>query len=131
MSTPFDLDALRLGSAAAVSARRPARLPRHGVHERFLCGPIPWSWLAAAMALPGHALHVGLVLWHHGFLAGGAAEVAHSATAMERWGVSRYAARRGLAALERAGLVYVDRHTGRKAIVTILSTGKVGERREP
>ena len=32
----------------------------------------------------------------------------------------RYAAMRGLAELERAGLVSVDRHSGRKARVTIL-----------
>lgn len=121
MSTSLDLDALRLGGAAVPArAARPARLPRHGLHERFLCGPIPWNWLATAMALPGHALHVGLALWHQAFLSGGGAAVAHSATAMQKWGVSRYAARRGLAALEQARLVSVDRHTGRKAIVTIL-----------
>ena len=72
------------------------------------------------MELPGHALHVGVVLWHKAFLSDFNAEVSHSATAMEKWGVSRYAAMRGLAELERAGLVAVDRHSGRKARVTIL-----------
>src|SRR5215471_93137 len=30
---------------------------------RFLKGPIPWSWIAAAVALPSRALLVGLCLW--------------------------------------------------------------------
>jgi hypothetical protein len=30
---------------------------------RFLKGPIPWSWIAAAAALPSRALLVGLCLW--------------------------------------------------------------------
>jgi hypothetical protein len=121
MSTSFDLDAVRLrATIRTVRAERHARLPRHGHRERFLRGPIPWNWLAVAMGLPGHALHVGVALWHQAYLAGGGADVAHSATAMQKWGVSRYAARRGLAALEEARLVAVDRHTGRKAIVTIL-----------
>jgi DNA-binding FadR family transcriptional regulator len=51
---------------------------------------------------------------------------------MQKWGVSRYSARRGLVALERAGLVAVDRHTGRKAVVTILpvATAQVSGARE-
>src|SRR5262245_5201443 len=30
---------------------------------RFLKGPIPWSWIARAAALPGQALLVGLCIW--------------------------------------------------------------------
>ena len=30
---------------------------------RFLKGPIPWPWIAAAAALPGQALLVGLCIW--------------------------------------------------------------------
>src|SRR5437588_1131274 len=30
---------------------------------RFLKGPVPWSWIVAASALPGKALIVGLSLW--------------------------------------------------------------------
>jgi hypothetical protein len=117
----FDLETLRLGKPAAPRYQRGAsRLPHHAPRERFLRGPIPWDWLQVAMGLPGHALHVGLALWHQAFLCGGGAVVSHSATAMEKWGVSRYAAMRGLAELERAGLVSVDRHSGRKARVTIL-----------
>lgn len=31
--------------------------------RRFLKGPIPWSWIAAAAILPSRALLVGLCLW--------------------------------------------------------------------
>jgi hypothetical protein len=30
---------------------------------RFLKGPIPWSWITTAAALPGQALLVGLCVW--------------------------------------------------------------------
>ena len=121
MAAGFDLETLRLGKPAAPRPSRGAnRLPHHAPRERFLRGPIPRNRLQVAMGLPGHALHVGLALWHQAFLCGGGAVVSHSATSMQKWGVSRYSARRGLAALERAGLVAVDRHTGRKAVVTIL-----------
>ncbi|HTB77318.1 MAG TPA: hypothetical protein VK762_28935 [Polyangiaceae bacterium] len=96
---------------------RAGRLPRHSAGERFLRGPIPWTWLLRAMSLPGRALHVGLHVWQ---LAGmrGSAVVALS---LSRLGVERTSASRGLAALERAGLVQVARGRGRKPIVTILA----------
>jgi hypothetical protein len=40
--------------------------------------------------------------------------------ARERFNLSPDAARRGLSALELAGLVSVERHPGRRALVTIL-----------
>lgn len=48
-------------------------------------------------------------------------KVSISMTGMARMGVSRWAASRGLEALERAGLVSVVKHAGRKPIVTILA----------
>ena len=42
----------------------------------------------------------------------------------QRFGLSPDAGRRGLAALERAGLVAVDRHPGRCPVVTILESEK-------
>src|SRR3954467_10314510 len=37
--------------------------PRRVRTDRFLKGPISWSWLESAMALPGKALAIGLMLW--------------------------------------------------------------------
>jgi hypothetical protein len=102
-------------------------LPRHKPGERFLKGPIPWSWLGRAGQLPGSALHVAIVIWH---LAGlhGARTVALSNVPLDDLGVDRHAKRRGLAALEGAGLVVVERHAGRNPLVTLLDTpGAIGD----
>jgi hypothetical protein len=120
VSAPFDLEALRVRAlTAAPSTKAPP--PRHGPGEMFLKGPIPWSWMTAALSLSGKALHVGLVLW---FLAGmkKSAEVSLSLKSLERYGLSRWAAARGLQSLEDQGLILVDRGRGRKAKVTLVST---------
>src|SRR5262245_51625875 len=88
--------------------------------RHFLKGPIPWWWLERAMRLPGRATHVGLVVW----LCSGmrrAATIRLSITPMfSALGISRYAAYRGLNALERAQLVHVRRHGGHPPIVTLV-----------
>ena len=85
----------------------------------FLKGPISWAWLSAAARLPGRALHVAL--WIR-FWSGvkRSNQVAISISGLSVMGVSRYAAYRGLAALEGAGLVAVRRHRGRKPRVTVI-----------
>ena len=92
----------------------------HGPRQKFLKGPIPWLWLQRAARLPGKALHVAIELWHlSGLLKSD--EVRPSLSKLGGLGVSRTAAARGLAALESAGLVSVERGRGRKALVTIES----------
>lgn len=73
------------------------------------------------MSLPGKALHVAVRLWFGAGL-GSTRTLAVSMTSLQEAGVSRFAAARGLHALERAGLVSVERHVGRKPIVTLLGT---------
>ena len=111
--------------ALPTSGKRPAantNPPRHRAGEKFLKGPIPWNWLAAAARQPGKALHVAIVLW---FFAGvkKTGTVALSGAALRGFGVNRHAGYRGLAVLERAGLVSVARHPGRMPVVTILGAG--------
>lgn len=120
MSTPFDLEALRV-QVVPTTPPTAAHPPRHNPGELFLKGPIPWNWMSRALALSGKALHVGLVLW---FLAGlkKSAEVSLSLKSLERYGLSRWAAARGLQSLEEQGLVLVNRGRGRKAKVILLST---------
>jgi DNA-binding transcriptional ArsR family regulator len=89
--------------------------------ELFFKGPVPWSWLESAGALPGKALHVAIRLWYEAGLAG-SSEVEFSMTSMARMGASRWAASRGLTALEGAGLVSAVRRAGRRPVVTILPT---------
>jgi hypothetical protein len=93
--------------------------PRHRPGERFLKGPIPLNWLGAAASLPGKALHVAIELW---FWAGvkNSRTVAISLSHLRATRIHRSSASRGLQALERAGLVAVVRHSGRKPIVTLL-----------
>ena len=115
---PFDPERLKLPPGAVGNAKPSNRLPRHKAGEKFLRGPIPWPWLETAGRLPGKTLHVAMVLW---LLAG----IARRRTV--RWapaiaatlGIGRHAAYRGLAALEAAGLITVDRRNGRCPVVTV------------
>ena len=72
-----------------------------------------------AARCPGRALHVALAIWH---LVGvkKSVEVALSPARLRELGVDRHAGRRGLAALERAGMVAVVRRAGRAPWVTLL-----------
>jgi hypothetical protein len=94
--------------------------PRPGPGEKFLKGPIPWPWLSKGANLKGQTLHVGLALW---FLAGikRSQSVALSNSVLQDLGVSRFSCYRALHALEGAGLISVERHTGRNPVVTILA----------
>jgi hypothetical protein len=120
MSMEFYPDCLRLQLPTKNTPVRPAiRPPRHRQGANFLKGPIPLSWLTVAAKQSGKALHVSMALW---FLAGITRNrtVPLSAKVTSQFGVNRYAAYRGLKALEHAGLVSAVRHPGRLPIVTIL-----------
>lgn len=113
-------------NADNVPVKRLAYNPNTGKHElrapteKFIRGPIPLEWIARANALPGKAGAVGLALW---FLVG----VQKSRTVKLTGEVERIAAcgRKALypalAALEKAGLVTVERKPGARAVVTILT----------
>ena len=118
---PLDLDqfrAIREDKARSAKRQRP---PRHRVGEWFLKGPIPGAWLTRAAGLSFRALRVGLALW---YLAGVRTSrvVRPTRDTWQRFGLSSDAGRRGLAALEGAGLVAVDRRPGRCSEVTIRET---------
>ena len=90
------------------------------VQAEFIKGPIPLAWLSAAAELPGKAaLAIGLALW---FERGRrkSDEVLLTAAICERFGLDRKGKYRGLAALEEAGLVAVERRPNRNPVVTIL-----------
>jgi hypothetical protein len=115
----MDLDqfrARREGKTAAAKRQRPAR---HRAAGWFLKGPIPGVWLARAAGLSFCALRAGLALW---YLAGmkRSRVVKPTGETWGRFGLSPDTGRRGLAALERAGLVAADRRPGCCPLVTIL-----------
>jgi hypothetical protein len=91
------------------------------IKRQFVKGPIPLPWLCTASRLPGRTLHVGMVLW---YLAGvcSSKDVKLTTKKLKPWGISHDQKTRGLAALERAGLVKVKRGTGRNPRVLILES---------
>lgn len=114
---PFDLSR---GGEESVVTTGPNRdsIPRHRVGEKFLKGPIPWTWIEAAAELPGQSLTVGIAIW---FEAGcsNRASVPMTLSRIARLTNSRDSARRGLKKLEERGLVSVVRSPGRAARVTL------------
>jgi hypothetical protein len=116
--TVVSIEALRASTASPVPRERPgSRGARR--YSRFLKGPVQLAWLERAMALEGKALAVGIFLW---YLAGleRAKCVRLNLSRFDLQGVSRFAASRGLRALERAGLVECVRGRGRVPAVTIV-----------
>jgi hypothetical protein len=112
-------DPKKLAYRREVNGLPKAKPPRPGSGEKFLKGPIPWSWITKAASLGGHALHVAVAIW---FLAGikKNGRIALSNSVLEDLRVSRFSGYRALHALESAGLISVGRHTGRNPVVTIL-----------
>ena len=106
-------------SIANPNTKANTKPPRHKPGEKFLKGPIPWTWVVRAAHQPGKALHVAIVLW---FLVGvkKTRTVALSGSVLRGLGVNRYSGYRGLVALEQAGLVSAERHPGRNPVVTLL-----------
>jgi DNA-binding transcriptional ArsR family regulator len=88
--------------------------------KQFLKGPVPWAWIVRASQLPGKALVIGLCLWR---LKGttGKSSIPLSNSELRPFGIDRAAKSRGLAALEKAGLITVNRKQGRWPIVTLLA----------
>ena len=118
MTQQPDLERLRLPTLALRPSGRRNRAQRPTrAHELFLKGPVPW--LSAAARLPGRALHVAVGIR---LLVGmkKTNRIALSVSWLAELGLSRHAVFRGLKALEGRGLVSVDRHLGRKPMVTVI-----------
>lgn len=122
----IDIGKLALTSDFKPECSKNKSLPRHKPGEKFLKGPIPWGWLTVAGNLPGKAIHVSTAIW---FIAGmkNNPTVVLSFKILNDLGVKRNAAYRGLAALEKSGLVSVVRRRGRCPRVTINDFQKGGE----
>ena len=114
-------------------ATAPGRAPRTAVANTLCNGPkhlrypIPIDWLAAAARLPGRSLHVGVALWVAYGVVNSRVVPLPNVSGL-RFGLDRNAKYRGLAWLEQAGLVTVQRKLGRAPMVTILDGGGGHER---
>lgn len=101
----------------------PHRPPRHRVGEKFLKGPIPWTWLQGAAALPGRSLHIGVLLWQR--VGCEKRRTIHfNQSEGRQFGLTVSSTRFGLRQLERAGLITIERPSGRRLVVTIQDTAK-------
>ena len=88
----------------------------------FIRGPIPLRWLGKAAALPGKTLNVALALWWlHGMSNGEPFKL--TGAALKHLNIERNAASAGLARLERAGLIAVQRRPGQRPTVSIVACG--------
>jgi hypothetical protein len=88
----------------------------------FLRGPVPLGWLAAAHAAGGSALAVGVALWFQRGVRGDVSPVKVTSAVRRRLELSQDQSRRGLAALESAGLARVVKGgRGRCAVVEIVA----------
>ena len=93
--------------------------PHRRTHH-YLKGPIPWWWLAEAIALPGRALPVALVIWLWSGMRRSTSIRLSTRHIFSTVGISRFAVYRALDQLAQAGLIAVERHRGRPPLVTIL-----------
>ena len=121
----MDLGAFLAGSAAELPPpprRKPWRR-KPGATRPFLKGPIPLDWLAAAHAAGGSALATGLALWFQRGVRGDPGPVKVTSAVRRRLRLSQDGARRGLSALESAGLARVVKGgRGRCPVVEIVTT---------
>jgi hypothetical protein len=114
---PFDLEWLKLSTPPVPLS--PHRLPRHKSGEKFVKGPVPWSWIEAAGRLRGQALLVGMLLWREaGCVKSRTVRLSQSRAA--GLGMHRDTAKRALRSLQEAGLVSLYRRPGRALDVTLL-----------
>lgn len=94
-------------------------LPTNFRGKKFLKGPISWDWICRAARLRGRSLHVAMGIWHLAGITRGRT-MKLSQKVLRELGLNRNAAYRGLAELEKDGLVRVRRRTGQNSEVTII-----------
>jgi len=83
-----------------------------------------WLYQASIAAGLGSGFKIAIALWYLAGLNRGAATVKLKGSVLRRFGVNRHAGYRGLAALESAGLVEVERRPGQTPLVTLVSNQK-------
>ena len=99
--------------------KRDSPIPRHNVGEKFVCGPVPFSWLQVALAVGGKSGSLAWAIW---WLVGikKANPVRLTAKVLSDFSISTRTTRRLLGDFEQAGLVQVERCRGRGPTVTVL-----------
>jgi len=119
MDVHFKLGKFRTSNSHLAGIERVLKKNKASQSTWFLKGPIPGDWLQAASGLGGHALHVGLALWHLVGLTR-KKEVKLTHRILERFKTLPDSGSRGLKMLEKEGLVSVVRKLGSCHLVTII-----------
>ena len=117
----WDPNSLRLDQTRVVRLNgRPGRGRQVSpIRDKFIAGPIDVSWVCRAGRLGVKALLVGLALWHLRGLRRSNSFIV-SNLMMREWGVQPDAKARALRALERSGLIRVERRGKRSPQVTLV-----------
>jgi hypothetical protein len=88
--------------------------------DKFLKGPVPLVWLSAAHRLGHASFTVGIECWHLAGLNRSRAFRLNLSRLRVAPAMARSSARRGLARLEKAGLVTVARPAGQRVVVALI-----------
>jgi DNA-binding transcriptional ArsR family regulator len=123
----WDPSCLRLDEAGVAGLKPRACRGRRAspIRDKFIAGPVDVSWVCQASQLGVKALLVGLVLWHvkglrrnHSFI--------FSNLMVGEWGISPDAKSRALRALEKVGLITIERRGKRSPRVTLVMDRRGG-----
>ena len=120
-SLRLDQDGVRRSQGGTRKGRRAS-----AIRGKFIAGPIDVSWVVQAKRLGATALLVGLALWHLKKLRQSDTFTV-SNLMLQEWGVQPDAKSRALRALERAGLIRVERRGKRSPLVALIVRDVVRE----
>ena len=120
-NSTWDPSGLRLDQDVAKGPQGGTRQGRRRppVQGKFIAGPVNVMWLLRARRLGVTALLVGLALWHIKGLRKTDTFIV-SNLILQEWDIQPDAKRRALRALERAGLVRIERRGKRSPQVTLV-----------
>ena len=127
-NSTWDPSSLRLDRDGVIGLQGGARRGRRAspIRGKFIAGPIDVSWVVQASQLGVKALLVGLALWHLKKLRQ-TDTFTVSNLMLQEWGVQPDAKSRALRALERAGLIRVERRGKRSPHVTLVVGNTIPE----
>jgi DNA-binding transcriptional ArsR family regulator len=117
----WDPSCLRLDptGVAGLKGRTYRGRQRSPIRDKFIAGPIDVSWVCQASRLGCKALLVGLALWHlKGLRRSNSFTVSN--LMLQEWGIQPDAKTRALRALEKAGLITIERRGKRSPRVTLI-----------
>ena len=89
------------------------------IYGSYFVRPMPLDWVSRTIQLPGKAFHVGVIIWYQAGIQS-SHSVRLSMKRLREFGISRWSAYRGLAALRSAGIIEIRNSVGRLPIITIL-----------